>query len=75
MNLTTMIQTVGQVSDLPVLGVSDSLRTGLQSRPEPSGQRPDPRGHMKMNLTTMIPTVGQVSDLPVLGVSDSQNAL
>jgi REP element-mobilizing transposase RayT len=34
---------VGQVSDLPVLGVSDSLRTGLQSRPEPSGLRPDPR--------------------------------
>ncbi|MCU0784244.1 MAG: restriction endonuclease subunit S [Verrucomicrobia bacterium] len=38
---------VGQVSDLPVGGVSDSVlaskQTGLQSKPQPSGRRPDPR--------------------------------
>ena len=56
---------VGQVSDLPVKGVSDSSNpspitpnsgTGLQRRPQPTGH-----------------TVGQDSDLPVKGVSDSSN--
>jgi REP element-mobilizing transposase RayT len=43
---------VGQVSDLPVRGVSDSAnvvaRGGLRRRPEPSGQRPDPQADPRL---------------------------